>query len=356
MQSAPSPTFPPTLHACFRVGALTPVQLDEMLENGWFRNDLSVYSTCGRVVEDEFRPCLMLRIPLHNFTWKKRLRKLMSRNNKLFTPVFQPFTPRPEMDELWRLFKSKVHGWQNILPIKIHLLREQSPADFNTWELCIYHKNKMVAFSLFDRGLRGIASLEAAYAPEFSKYSLGLYTMLLEIEHGIQDNMSYYYPGFFPKNTRMFEYKLRPGGAEFFRLRTLAWTRWEDQLPQDWLLEEMQNRLLDVQTSLWAAGISSGLGCGFMPHIPSEEISIAGFNVLLMLPDRSGSSPHDLLAAAWHPISQKYLLFRTRLISDFEPGKCVLPDRIFIIQGQINSFLTGVFAEKEKLIEQLVRV
>lgn len=65
--------FPKVFYGRYEVNGLTPEDIDEMLENGWFRNDNHVHTTIGRYVENEWKPCLMLRLPLNNYKWKKGL-------------------------------------------------------------------------------------------------------------------------------------------------------------------------------------------------------------------------------------------------------------------------------------------
>ena len=172
--------FPPVFFANYQVKGLTRKQIDELLSNGWFRNDLHVQATQCRFVESSWRPCVMLRIPLANFQWKKRLRKVMRRNNTNFTCKIRPFAPREEMEELWQRFKQQVHQWNLVPSLARHLFRDVNPERFHTWEISVYENDKLIAFSLFDRGLESIASLEAAYDPDYARFSLGLFTMLLE--------------------------------------------------------------------------------------------------------------------------------------------------------------------------------
>ena len=215
--------FKPIFYARFPMQALSPAGMDSLLANGYYRNGMDACAASVRYMVKSWASAVMLRVRLRDFVWKKRLRKLLRNNGERFSHQFRQFQPTPEKEVLWQRFKSGVHGWQTVPTLEHHLLRGQPATTFNTWELCVYEGGKLVAISVFDRGERSICSLEAAYDANFRKHSLGLYTMLLEIEHSIGEGLECYYPGFFPKDNPMFDYKLRPGNIEFFRVETAEW-------------------------------------------------------------------------------------------------------------------------------------
>lgn len=229
MQSPPTQKFPPLLYGIRETGPLTPEQLDQLLANGWARGGGYARMAHRRLIDGLWRPCLMLRIPLENFIWKKRMAKLLRRNGRLFTVRIRPFENLEQKEDFWRDY-----NWYSVSPLEHHLFGTAPSEDFNMWEACVYEGEKLIAFSIFERGKNSLTSLEAVYDPAYRKYSLGIYTMLLEIEFGINQGHAYYYPGFLPKGVSMFEYKLRPGGTEFFRLEEEKWIPWTELRPDDW--------------------------------------------------------------------------------------------------------------------------
>ncbi len=208
-----STEFKPSFYARVPVQQLTPQEMDSLLTNGYYRNGLDACANSVRFMGNAWVSAVMLRVRLSDFVWKKRLRKLLRSNGEKFSFHFQLFESSVEKEALWQQFKQGVHGWAIVPKLEMHLLRGQPATSFNTWELCVFFESKLVAISVFDRGERGITSLEAAYDTAFNKYSLGVYTMLLEIEHCIEHGIDFYYPGFFPKGDPMFDYKLRQPGV-----------------------------------------------------------------------------------------------------------------------------------------------
>ncbi|MCB0517600.1 MAG: GNAT family N-acetyltransferase [Lewinellaceae bacterium] len=313
MSNTFSIVFPPSFYARYQVGGLTPGQMDEMLANGWFRNDVNVYTAAVRFMGDGWCSSVMLRLPLENFTWKKRLGKLLRRNQALFQVQIRPYIATQQKEDLWRVFKSTVHQWLLVPELSHHLFRELPATSFNTWELGVYHGGKLVAFSIFDKGRQSIASLEAAYDPAYAKYSLGIYTMLLEIAFAMEEGMAFYYPGFLPKGVPMFSYKLRPGGLEFFRLKEKRWVSCESLQPGDWLMEAVLARLEKLGRLIQGAGLVPMLSYGLFNHFPGVEVSPKGHNVLLVIGNPRFRSSNIVFLATWDIIRERFILFKARI-------------------------------------------
>lgn len=301
--------FPPALYASYEVKKLSAKQHDELLANGWFRNDVNVFTSSIKFMGDAWRSCIMLRVPLENFTWKKRLRRLHRKNSGLFNVVIRPFQHTPEKEELWQGFKREVHGWVLIPQLDKHLLKNASPVHFNTWELCVYKDSKLVAFSVFDQGEHSISSLEAAYDTNFQRYSLGIYTMLMEIEYGIRNGMTYYYPGFFPRGVPMFDYKLRPGQVEFFRLSEKRWVPLEQIRESDWLKEVILSKYQAAKEILDIPDYEVSTGFGMYSAIPSDKPSATDFNLLLVVKRTDHRMGKPACLIGWDPISENFKVF-----------------------------------------------
>jgi arginine-tRNA-protein transferase len=308
MQTGKTRKFPPVFYARYQVERLSPDDTDELLANGWFRNDVSVCASCARYVGDQWHSSLMLRLPLKNFSWKKRLSKLLRRNSSRFRVQIRPFQPSEEKEILWENFKKQVHLWEFVPTLKTHLFKRNPPENYPSWEVGVYDDTKLVAFSIFDIGKKSLASLEAAYHPDYHPHSLGIYTMLLEIDYSISLGLSHYYPGFLPKDVPMFHYKLRPGGLEFFRLREQRWLPWEKAEPEDWLHDQVLLQLGKLKESLQSFQVFAAIGYGLHTWEPANQISAARYNVFLVVKKSAEAVKWDYLIA-WDVMEEKYYLF-----------------------------------------------
>ena len=302
--------FPNVFFGRYQVWSLSPLEIDELLENGWFRNGHYVQTTLGRLIDKSWRPNLMVRVPIEGFSWKKRLRKLLRRNNSCFEVKIGPFQPREEINDLWSDFKKQVHGWENPSNFSYHVLKGNHPSAFNTHEIAVYNDGKIIAFSIFDHGQKSIASLEAAYDVSYASFSLGIFTMLVELQYCIENGMSYYYPGFYPKGLPMFDYKLRTGYTEFFRAQSNEWLPWHELSEEDWLLETVIKKLNMVSSLVTEFGFRSSVRVFDNVIFPTSNTSLANYNFHLVAEGKMNNDKALLVQIAHDPFKNKFFLFK----------------------------------------------
>ena len=343
----------PVFYARYPVPGLAPAELDALLENGWSRTDVNLCSTLVHAVEGDWRASLMLRLPLLDFIFKKRFRKLMRRNGRVFQTHIRPFQPSVEKENIWHVFKKNVHHWRSVSTLEFHLFKELNPAGFQSWEVAVYDGGRLVAFSVFDRGAASLASLEAAYDPAYAKYSPGMYTMLAEIEFAMQQGLRFYYPGFIPKDTPMFEYKLRPGGLEFFRIKTREWLPWDRLEKSDWVFDEVLENLRLLQAFLACSQRKAGLAAGHFLNWPGEVPSLTDYNFFLLYPDPVDEKPDLCIAISWDPSAAHFKVFQARLFTDYQPGNDDLNMRIILVYAIRESTYSGAFENVFEVLNYL---
>lgn len=195
---------------------LTPAQLDEYLTAGWRPTGQSIYTADYlRTDEDAIYGCLQLRVPLQGFTFKKRHRKLLRKNGALFSIVVQKASiPDEEMQAVNRRYL-EVNPDKSQENLAFHIIGDRMLPVLNTWETRVYLKKKLIAFSYFDVGQQCLYSKAGIYDPAFGDYSLGTYTMLLELEWALAKGFRYYHPGYYSPSYPVFNYKLNFGPTEY---------------------------------------------------------------------------------------------------------------------------------------------
>ena len=60
-------------------------ELDEYLEHGWYRSGQVLFTTHLIILENDVYTPVWTRLPLENYRFKKRLRKLFNKNNEKFS-------------------------------------------------------------------------------------------------------------------------------------------------------------------------------------------------------------------------------------------------------------------------------
>lgn len=243
------------------------------LEYGWYRMGQTVFTCHFLFFDDNLYSPIWLRLPLEGYRFRKSLRKIKRRVEERFEVKVRPAFVDEEKELLFqhfkKHFKGKLYG-----SIKEAMFDGHESNVFNTWEVAVFDNGKLIAFSFFDLGHLAIASIKAVYDNEYSKYSLGIYTMLREIQFGWEKGFDYYYPGYFVPGYPRFDYKLRIGKPEevqYYDLKTSTWLPYSTFDPEKIPVRVHNLKLFRVGFTL------SGLRIPFqMLYYPAFESSLFG--------------------------------------------------------------------------------
>jgi arginyl-tRNA--protein-N-Asp/Glu arginylyltransferase len=195
---------------------LAPERYDQFLAAGWFRGASMLYRMDLMCIDGAVNSVINVRLPLAGFTPDRRQRKLISRVERRLRVVVRPADPVPDSarEKLYALHRSRFRGHVHATLHEFFTAGQEESA-FDTWEVGIYDGEELVGMSFFDAGSAALASLLAAFHPDYSAYSLGTYTLLREIAFAQETGRSFFYPGYILDRTPLFDYKLRLGSMEF---------------------------------------------------------------------------------------------------------------------------------------------
>lgn len=201
---------------------ITGKLLDQFLEKGWYRMGASIFTSHFILYETILYSSIWLRVRLQDYVFSKSLRKLNKKNSKLFSHTVSPFKHSEKLDDLYRAYKKNFKG--SIPPTLSEYMTHSLDSDvYDTRIIKVYHDSRLIAASLFDVGEKSISSIFGFYHPEYTDYSLGLYTMVLELEYCMSNKMDFYYVGYFVPGNSRFDYKLRLGDMEYLELKSDEW-------------------------------------------------------------------------------------------------------------------------------------
>ena len=136
---------------------LEPGDLDAFLERGWRPTGQSIYtSDYLRTDDDELHGCVQIRLPLHDFTFKKRHRKLLKRNGKRFRLVHEPVAGMPDQELLNvnRLYMAD-HPEKTREDLEYNVINDLGQRVLNTQVLRVYDRHRLAAFKLLRYGAEG---------------------------------------------------------------------------------------------------------------------------------------------------------------------------------------------------------
>lgn len=250
---------------------LNPAHLDAYLERGWYRMGQSIFTTHFLCFGKDFFSAVWVRLPLEGFQFGKRQAKLLRKNCAQFRCVFRPAVLDREKEELYQMYHQHFPGM--LAPsLRDSLLDGEPYSIYRTMECAVYDGEKLVAASFFDLGEQSLSSIQGIYHPDYSKHSLGFFTMLMEIRFGLENGYLYFYPGYIVPGYSRFDYKLRIGEVEYLSLQTDEWLPYRELPETEIPIHKMTERLNTLSSLLDQRRIPHRI-----LHYPLFEANLFGF-------------------------------------------------------------------------------
>ncbi|MEM9820390.1 MAG: arginine-tRNA-protein transferase [Bacteroidota bacterium] len=295
---------------------MSPDELDAYLDRAWFRMGQMIFTCRFLCFGGALYSAIWTRLDLRNYQFRKSLRKLIKRNNKQFRVLVRRAVFNDEKEMLYQDHKARFEGYI-AETLKESLHGEANYNIYDTWEVCVYDKNRLVAVSFFDIGGNSLASIMGLFDPAYSKHSLGFYTMLLEIMVGHQNNKAFYYPGYVVPGYQRFDYKLRIGPVDFYNNKNNQWEPYEQLVFDETPSEDMKHQLQQFQKVLEKAGIPNKLVL-----YPLYDKELYGFERIrfvrypLFVSCRHSRSHKNLLIVTFDLDEREYRLSLAKKIDD----------------------------------------
>lgn len=209
-------------------------ELDDFLEMGWYRMGQSIFTTHFILLEDYAYRVFWLRYNLKNITLSKSQQRLKNRNGQ-FNVSLKPLQITDEIEDLYSIYKTGIN-FQGAPSVHYWLYGDRPPYNvFDTELIEIRDKGKLIAVGIADWGAESFAGIMNFYHPDYKKFSLGKYLMMLKIELGQLRNFRWYYPGYIVYQKPEFDYKL---GFDKSAVEVLIPERQGWQVYQSHLIEE----------------------------------------------------------------------------------------------------------------------
>jgi leucyl-tRNA---protein transferase len=205
------------INEVFEAPHVTPPQLDRLLADGWrhfgvyfFRYSLGLY-------ESEIRLVIPLRIRLEQYSLSKSQRRVL-RENADVTAVIQPIEITPAAEALFERHKQR---FKFGVPDTVYDFLSEDPASVpcDGFEVNVCIDGRLAAVSYFDVGETSVSAVYGMFDPEFANRSLGIFTMLKEIEFARESGKEFYYQGYSYEGQSFYDYKKRFRATEAFDWR-----------------------------------------------------------------------------------------------------------------------------------------
>ena len=187
------------------IGTVTEDVVDDLLGLGYRRSGEFVYRTqCPACNE-----CKPTRVPVAEFKMTSSFRRVLNRGDRELTHQWGP----PVLDR-YRVDMFNQHR-------SLRGLGAGELADVDqyrgflvdtccdTRELAIYKDSDLVAISIVDVGRNSTSAVYTHFLPDFSRYSLGTYAVLKQIQFAKETEREFVYLGMYVADNSHLNYKAR---------------------------------------------------------------------------------------------------------------------------------------------------
>ena len=200
------------------VGKVTPEITDRLLETGYRRSGDFVYRTqCPACTE-----CKPTRVPLDKFQMTGSMRRVFNRGERELTCQWGKPSVDSQRIEMFNRHRSErnLGSGEVIDAASYGAFLTDSCCD--TLELAVSHQDKLVAIAIIDVGVTSVSAVYTHFEPAASRYSLGTYAILKQIDWAIQNEKRYVYLGMYVADNPHLNYKARYAPQQ--RLQDGKWT------------------------------------------------------------------------------------------------------------------------------------
>lgn len=210
---------------------LSAEQLDTLLAMGWYRMHQSIFTTNYIFIEDKTLRVFWLRYPVQAIQLSKKHEKLLQQN-KRFEIINKPLSVTVELEELYSFYKEAI-AFEPSPSVQSWLYGEEQHKEiYNTHIFEIRDNGRLIAAGIYDNGKKSIAGIMNFYHPEYKKFSLGKYLVLLKAQYAKDSQRKWYYPGYITYGYPAFDYKLFLGeqNTEVLFPELNGWYRYNEKL------------------------------------------------------------------------------------------------------------------------------
>lgn len=188
------------------LGSVSPVFTDWMLARGYRRSGNFLYRTRCPACQE----CQPTRLATAKFQWSKSFRRVLRRGDRELHHDWRS----PVADDA-RVGLFNRHRLGRSLDVRDTPIDGESYESFlinhfgEAEELAIFFGHRLVAVAIVDIGQDSLSAVYTMFDPEFSRYSLGTYAILKQIERAGRTGRRYVYLGMYVRENRHLNYKAR---------------------------------------------------------------------------------------------------------------------------------------------------
>ena len=195
--------------------AVDPGELDDLLAAGWRYFGPEFFR--ASVVEEDLllKRQIALRLDLDCFDPSRSQKRVRKKNRDLAVSI-EPADPGSEEEELFLLHRRR---FRRNVPESLSNFLGSVPDGVPApcLQVSVRREGTLVAASFLSLGKTACSTIYGIFDPAESRRSLGILTMLLEIEHARDLGKKLYYSGYATVEPGCYDYKKGFRGLSYFR-------------------------------------------------------------------------------------------------------------------------------------------
>ncbi len=194
--------------------SIAPSRMDELWSAGWWYLGPIFFRRAFIEWGGRLAPLQHLRVDLARSQFSESQRKVLRRNRDLRV-VFQTPVIDDERRELFDRHKERfIEGIPRGLEDFLGPMPATNPVP--TREVAVYDGERLIAMSYLAVGHGSVASLYCSFEPSEKRRSLGIFTLLCELEWAKRQGCRYHYPGYALLEPSPMDYKKTLEGLEVY--------------------------------------------------------------------------------------------------------------------------------------------
>lgn len=198
----------------------TPGMMDFLWSKGWRHFGQEFFRYSISFDEDGQRLIQPLRLDLAKFSPSKSQRRVLRRNADLTVK----FVRASLHDEVCDMFQRHKERFVSNVPEQLaNFLGEQPGLLIACHECQVRDGERLLAASFMESSTTAGSGVYGIFEPEFTDRSLGIFTMLSEIQWCLDHGLKYYYSGYATREPSHYDYKKRFAGLEIFDWESGTW-------------------------------------------------------------------------------------------------------------------------------------
>lgn len=176
---------------------------EELTQSGFRRSGKHLY----RPDCENCNSCISARIPVEQFELSRRYKRVLKRNQNIQLDI-APAEFRQEDYELFERYIEHRHDDGDMYPANIEsyqdFLAVEKPFSFH---LRYFLEDKLIGVAVTDQLNSGLSAIYTFFEPELDKQSIGVFSVLKQIEVCRELNMPYLYLGYWVPGCQKMQYK-----------------------------------------------------------------------------------------------------------------------------------------------------